>query len=283
MAKRPKIINVGKSYLVYKGEEYQVKNDRVKKHVSKPGSSARKNKDLDQVVAVYSEILHNNLSVSHHQQMMDEAEVQQMLAEAKVKNKKVTEKNLKLASKGEAIIKTEFHNLDSPTPPANPFFKTRPLGLYRLFILFSPLALYGHAFVIWMALNQETGNWLISTENQSPILIVILFVYVMTLMHAIYWLISVSREIKRVKEITYNFPAPLGYIFTLIPLLGSLVAILLIGRFAQNLNRLIGRTKLGFFMGLILVFVPLLSHIPIMYFQKRLNILDKNKMNFMIE
>ncbi len=173
--------------------------------------------------------------------------------------------------------------MDSPTPPANPFFKTRSLGLYKLFILFSPLTLYGHAFVIWMALGKETGNWLISAENQSLALIAILLIYNITLIHFIYWLISISREIKSVKEITYNFPGPWGYIFTLIPVLGSLVAILLIGRFAQNLNRLIGRTKLGFFMGLILVFAPPFSHIPIMYFQRRLNILDKNKMNFMIE
>ncbi len=283
MAEIPKIINVGKSYLVYEGEEYQVENERVKKHTPKAGSLARKNKDLNQIVAVYSEILHNDLSVSHHQQMMDEAEVKQILAEAKIKNREITENDLKLASKGEAIIKTEFHDLDSSTPPANPFFRTRSLGLYKLLILFSPLALYGHAFLFWMEIGRETNNWPISADNQLPVLIAVLFVYVIIMIYAVYWLISVTREIKSIKEITYNFPGPWGYIFTLIPIAGPVLGILFIGRFVQNLNRLIGKTGLGFFMGLMFVFLHPLSPISIFYFQRRLNILDKNKMNFIIE
>ena len=282
MAKTPRIINVGKSHLVYKGEVYKVVNDRVEKHTPKLGLPARKKpQDLNQVIAVYSEILHNDLSLSHHQQMMDKAEVKQALAEAKRKKKKISELTLRQAAKAEAILKTEFHNLESPEPPANPLFRERDSRIYKLFIALSPVALYGQAFVLWWAAQQDTANWFISA-SQPLVLAVVIIIYLAVVIHVIYWLFSVTAELKQAEEIDFNFPSPWSYTLIVIPIFGILVWMLSAGRFIRHLNKLIGRTKAGFNLGLLFVLVLPLSHISILYFQRRLNILDKNKMSFLI-
>ena len=287
MAKTPKVINVGKSYLVYKGEEYIVENERVKKHTPDYNLPARKKPvDLDKVVAAYSEILHNNLSVSHRQQMMDKAEVKQRLAAKKAKNKKMTEKMLLQATKAEAILKTEFH-LDDSIPAVNPLFKTRDLVWHKFFAWLSPLALYGHAFVLWymiwyMIPGFTTTTWPISSENQPLILALVLTVYLATIVYAIYWFISLTHEINKSEDIKLNCPLWFIYILTILPVVGVFLWIISAGVFAQNLNHLIGRTKVGFRLGLLLALFPPLAHISIIYFQKRLNILDKNKTSFRI-
>ena len=283
MAKTPRVINVGKSYLVYKGEEYIVENERVKKHTPDYNLPARKKPvDLGQVVAAYSEILHNNLSVSHRQQMMDKAEVKQRLAAKKAKNKKMTEKMLLQATQAEAILKTEFH-LDDSISAANPLFRTRNLVWHKFFAWLSPLALYGHAFVIWyMIPGFTTTTWPFSSENQPLILILVLTVYLATLVYAVYWFISLTHEIQKSEDIKLICPFWFMHLLTILPGVGTLLWIISAGIFTQSLNRLIGRTKAGFRLGLLMALFPPLAHISIIYFQKRLNILDKNKTSFRI-
>ena len=312
MARTPKVINVGKSYLVYEGDEYRLKGERVVKHVRDRNSAVRKKKDLSQVIAVYSEILHNNLTVSHHRQMMDKAEISQFLAKAKRKKRKITEASLRQSAKAEAILKTEFHSLDATEPAANPLFKTRALGVSKLFVLLSPINLYTHSALLWEMLGEDVSGWPLLGEN-SPVLWVALlyFLYGITAIHALYWLFTITREIEASREIKLRVPPNYYYILALILPIGGyifsrgleveggeaitsffyIVSVVLsiviwlvfIVRFFQRVGRLIGQLlSQSIFPALPFILLLPVAHTSILYFQKRLNILDKNKMNFLV-
>lgn len=284
MIKTPRIINVGRSRLVYEGEEYVLTQGvRVKKHTINKSLPARQTKDFSQLIAVYSEILHNDMSVSHLEEMMDRAEIEVMLAKAKTKKKQLTEKDFRMAAKGEAILKTEFHALESGAAPANPLFKERPLGVYKLFAWLSPLALYGYIYAYFNFAGYATEGWFISSENLTPVLYTSVALTVVTLVLAVHWLIVVTEEINESRDIKLNIPASFGYVIVLVPWFGLVAWILFAGRFTRNVNRLIGRTPAGVYLGWLIMLIPVFTPLLIVYFQRRLNILDKNKMSFIVD
>ena len=311
MARTPKIINVGKSYLVYKDDEYRLKGERIVKHVLNQSSAGRKNKDLSQVIAVYSDILHNDLTVSYQRQMMDKAEISQFLAKAKRKKKRVTEVSLRQSAKAEAILKTEFHSLDATEPAANPLFRTRSLGTGKLFVLLSPINLYTHFALLWTLSGRDISAWPISAENLLPLWLILLTFYAVVVFHAIHWLFTISGEIKASREIQLRIPSvwyyilalalPIGgYLFTrgfevgggetitafvyvVSDVLGATVWLVFVIRFFQLVGQLVGQLlPYSILPALPFILLPPVAHISILYFQKRLNILDKNKMNLLV-
>ena len=311
MARTPKVINVGKSYLVYEGEEYRLKGERVLKHVRDRSLPARKEKDVGRVVAVYSEILRNDLTVDYRRQMMDRAEIDRFLAKAKARKRKVSEASLRQAAKAEAILKTEFHSLDATEPAANPLLKTRDLKPGKLFIFLSPINLYTQAALLWTLLGKDTSGWPVSASELLPVWIVLLALYAVAVLHALYWLFSVSDEIESNRDVKLRIPSvwyyvlalalPIGgwlareifeteasegittFIYVAAIALGVVVWLVFIVRFFQYLGRLIGQPlSRSIFPALPFILLPPLAHVSILYFQKRLNILDKNKMNFLV-
>ena len=311
MARTPKVINVGKSYLVYQGDEYQLKGGRVVKHVRDRNAAGRKKKDLKQVIAVFSEILHNDLTLDYHRQMMDKAEINQFLAKAKRKNRKITEASLRQSAKAEAILKTEFHDLDAVEPPANPLFRTRSSGMGSLFLLLSPINLYTHFALFWTFSGRDIASLPVSAENFLSLWIALLILYAAVIIHALHWLFTISAEIQASREIKLQVPSVWYYILALILPIGgyffsrgfetesseviaffSFVASIILGigvwlvftiRFFQRVGRLIGQPlPYSIFPALPFILLPPVAHISIGYFQERLNILDKNKMNFLV-
>ena len=308
--KTPKIINVGKSYLVYNGDEYKIKGERILKHARRQ-TPARKNQDVSQVIAVYSEILHNDLSLDFHRQMMDKAEIDRFLAKAKRKGRKISVVSLRQAAKAEAILKTEFHSMDATEPAANPLFGKRSLGLSKLFIFLSPVSLYAHIVLILTLLGRDMSGWPVSADNWAALWWGLLALYSLIGLHAFYWLFTVSWEITASREIKLAVPSIWYYILAILLPAGGYIAnqsfaaeddpvsislfyvlsiiagmsvwLVFIVRFFQRLGRLIGQPlSSSIFPALPFVLALPLAHVSIIYFQKRLNILDKNKMNFLV-
>ena len=310
MIETPKIINVGKSYLVYKGDEYKLKGERVLKH-TRERTPARRNKDLGQIIAVYSEILHNDSTVDYHRQMMDKAEIDQFLAKAKRRGRKMSAASLRQAAKAEAILKTEFHSLDATEPAANPLLGTRPLRISKFFLVLSPITLYAHFAFLWILLGRDVSSWPISADNLLPLWIGSFSLYIVAVLYAFYWLFAVSWEVTASRETQISLPHIWYYILAILIPAGGYLAnqsfiaeddtvtisptyalAIIIGaaswlvftvRFFQRLGRLIGQTlPQSLIPALPFILMLPLAPISIIYFQKRLNILDKNKMNFLI-
>ena len=230
MAQAPKVINVGKQHPVYRGEAYEV-NARgvVEHHEPDKNLAARKNRTVSKIVAIYSEVLNNDLTPSHRLQVMDEQDVKRAIREAKDKDKRPTERSLKYAAKAKAILKVEFHDLSSPVPPAKPLFKNRSLERIKFFIWLPIAALGGQLIAVAIS---DTG--LVDTPGVAPTIAVVYWlgwmVYLATVFRAFGWLLDLSYEIKQKKAIKLNIPDPKSFILALsVILVGSIVDLALSG------------------------------------------------------
>ena len=147
----------------------------------------------------------------------------------------------------------------------------------------SPLALYGYVFIYWhYVLRHAADGWPINADEPA-LLSLVVGACLATLVAAIGWLVSIGAEINRSRELKLNLPGGWGYLLVFVPFIGIIAWGLFAGRFARNINRAIGLTPMGRGLGILMAVLPPLSAFTMLYFQRRLNILDKNKMSFLID
>ena len=293
-------MRVGGSHIVYRGEKYTVDQDVVREHVPNPDLPARQTPEsFKEIIAVYNEILHDDHTLSHYRQILNSADIERMIARAKAERKIIGEWEFENAARKKAFSELRSGKIGSITtacpstpPPATSHFLAEPAGasgvismrvralwVYKIFSLLLPVTLYGYifAFAYYTAeeLGTETTDWFISLENYPALLVLILLIYMAVIVYMIYWIVSITNEVRSLRNTHINVPASWSYLLFFVPLVGGIILIVLQLRFIIGVNKLIGSSSFAIFLGVLLALIPPFAPFCMLYFQRRFNALSK--------
>ena len=294
-------MKVGRSHIVYRGEKYMVDQDVVREHIPNPDLPARQTPgSFKEIIAVYNEILHDDHTLSHYRQILNSADIERMIARAKAGRKIIGEWEFESAARKKAFSElrsgeigsiTTAYPSSAPTPSTSHFLaktsgasgtismRVRALWVYKILSLLLPVTLYGYifAFAYYTAeeLGTETTDWFISSENYPALLGLILLIYMAVTVYMIYWIISITNEVRSLRNTHIDLPSPWSYFLFFIPLLGGLILIVLQLRFIIGVNKLIGSSGFAIFLGVLLALIPPFAPFCMLYFQRRFNALSK--------